>query len=1106
MRSVRLLLAAVAFALPSFNVAAQEPWPLELVDPAAKDGAPADLLLPMPCGAAMAFQKVLVPVDPADPLTDAKVVVGQDGTENGFMEARRTDYLRGPFDAGADGTAYFIARYELTEGQYRALTGDCADPNRKDRIARGNITWLEAQQLADAYSRWLQQSAPGNLPRRGMALGFARLPTETEWEYAARGGAAVPPERYSALHFFDEGVLEDYAIFVAPGSSRGKVSAVGLKRPNALGLFDVYGNVEELMLEPYRLTLPGRTLGQPGGVVTRGGSAVSVSSQLYSAQRTEYTPYGANGGNTNSGVGLRFVLSAHIFSSDLFLDTVKSSWSQLAPCAADGTCPETAPDNIPLSDRGAADAPVADQPLLTETDARHLLQRTGFGAHPKEILTLTGLTRGQAIDRIMSLSPDFGTSWAGVPFAGDNVPPHWILNDLSKPEASAFLQTREAEAARLEDWWLAEMAASPRPQTERMVLFWHGLLQTDFEKVNGQVAALARQNRTLRAKGSGDLTALLRALLADAAMLRHYKADLNSLLTPDTTLAAFMLSLTGAPVSEADITNAARALTGLGVNDIKGLRPTFESWRHNEEPAVVLGVTLGGPDDLATLVAGHPGTAKTLARRLWQEIVGPDEPSEATLERILSRVGQDGPGYNTLLRAILEDGDFWAANARDALPRSPVDMLVSAVRSSGIPVADAGVLRSAAAALGEGLYLPTPPDAADTPEVRLRLMEDLFAAGRVMEAVEQPEGIPDSIFVRYAAEDLDGPPMFRVRLYKKDEYLRSVWVSEAIPAVGGVEEYPVISGNENWQIAEIAIPVDRDFDTIGVGFVNDACCGNGTGDRNLYIDWMQWGNRRFSARGAEIEGNCSQGKQVNGELYCNGTVLFERGKDSPLPVVGKLAKPPKAQLVAERVTLLWMTALQEDTRLAEAAIGLLHPRFGTFQAKAMVIRLRQRAGEQPELVLDPTLCDPACLPGDWPAAPSDVMVLPLATAGGGAEIYDRLSDDQRKLVGALWMSLPAILAEAGKSRPNEIAAALYRRVPKWQARLEQIWPAIQSSGHSEFIRAPSFMLMPLYEGPFTEAWEPIPVTRPGGQYALDPGDPARDAAIATVTASAFNLR
>ena len=53
-------------------VMAQEPsgdWPVELVDPGAEGGDAADLLLPMPCGAFMAFQRVDVPSDPNDPLS-----------------------------------------------------------------------------------------------------------------------------------------------------------------------------------------------------------------------------------------------------------------------------------------------------------------------------------------------------------------------------------------------------------------------------------------------------------------------------------------------------------------------------------------------------------------------------------------------------------------------------------------------------------------------------------------------------------------------------------------------------------------------------------------------------------------------------------------------------------------------------------------------------------------------------------------------------------------------------------------------------------------------------------------------------------------------------
>ena len=68
----RFLLALLLAAAPAH---AQD-WPRDLYDPAPED-EPADLVLPMPCGGAMAFQKVTVPVDAADPLADRRVRLGQ---------------------------------------------------------------------------------------------------------------------------------------------------------------------------------------------------------------------------------------------------------------------------------------------------------------------------------------------------------------------------------------------------------------------------------------------------------------------------------------------------------------------------------------------------------------------------------------------------------------------------------------------------------------------------------------------------------------------------------------------------------------------------------------------------------------------------------------------------------------------------------------------------------------------------------------------------------------------------------------------------------------------------------------------------------------------
>lgn len=315
-------------------------WPDEYTDPAAAGAGAADLVLPMPCGAAMAFQKVTVPVDAADavadPLADRRLMLGQALDATGFSDYLRPAFLRGPFaEPGTGVTHFFIARYELTAGQYRALAGQCGEPGRADRLAQGGLSWFDAVDLARRYTEWLYANAADALPGGGQARAFLRLPTEEEWEYAARGGARIDATRFPDLTFFGQGDMRDYALHQAPGSGRGRLGPVGLRKPNPLGLYDIYGNAEELVLNPYRLNAAGRLHGQAGGIVTRGGSVLSTADQLYSAQRTEYPPHDAAGTPLRSATfGLRLAISAPVVTSDARLAEIRRRWGELAGAAS----------------------------------------------------------------------------------------------------------------------------------------------------------------------------------------------------------------------------------------------------------------------------------------------------------------------------------------------------------------------------------------------------------------------------------------------------------------------------------------------------------------------------------------------------------------------------------------------------------------------------------------------------------------------------------------------------------------------------------------------------------------------------------------------------
>jgi len=189
---------------------------------------------------------------------------------------------------------FYIGNYEVSQAEWKAVMATNPSQFKGDNKPVENISWFDAidfcnklsvkEGLTPCYTLGRNKSVTFNQ----LANGY-RLPTESEWEFAARGGLKSKNDVYAGSNNLDE-------VAWFKDNSGGTSHDTGLKRANELGLYDMSGNVWEWCWDWYSSAYSSEKALNPTGVATgmercrRGGSWQQVSKSARNSNRLGTPP------------------------------------------------------------------------------------------------------------------------------------------------------------------------------------------------------------------------------------------------------------------------------------------------------------------------------------------------------------------------------------------------------------------------------------------------------------------------------------------------------------------------------------------------------------------------------------------------------------------------------------------------------------------------------------------------------------------------------------------------------------------------------------------------------------------------------------------------
>jgi uncharacterized protein (DUF1800 family) len=369
----------------------------------------------------------------------------------------------------------------------------------------------------------------------------------------------------------------------------------------------------------------------------------------------------------------------------------------------------------------------------------HVLNRVAFGARPGDLERVRAIGVARYIDeqlhperitdaemdgRLAGLatlrmtSREIGEQFAIPQRQARRARQQAGANDQPQPDPE---QRRRANqlVIELSEQKLLRAAYSERQLQEVLVDFWFNHFNVDGRKGATRFLVTEYERDAIRPHVLGKFRDLLEATAKSPAMLFYLDNWQNGRNGLNENYGRELMELHTLGVdggyTQQDVTEVARALTGWTIDRPRlGGGYRFEPRLHDGGEKTVLGRAIkagGGESDgeqVFDILARHPATARFIATKLARRFVG-DTPPTSLVNRAAARFLQTDGDLREVTRTILTSPEFLSPDVHGVKVKTPLEFVVSALRTTGAQVDNALPLVRAMRDLGMPLYFCQPP-------------------------------------------------------------------------------------------------------------------------------------------------------------------------------------------------------------------------------------------------------------------------------------------------------------------------------------------------------------------------------------------------------------